>query len=836
MKTSLSIKVFSLLLAGMMAFGLAACEDDEIPSTADYEEIVAPPTEDIIKNTVEKPYAVLGEDFDELTTHVLNRMTGKRYNYAPGDSYIADDVEVVFLDYNALTDLSEHMVYEIKEVFDRGGAIYLHKPNALALLFFHLTMYGQLDDFMEWLKEQMTNGAPSTRATQEGKPLERESYIMRRDSYLDVKDLYNGQEISTQVVNVEEHEDGSSTTTTVTSTFTPDEPSAYEYGLFAERVAKWLNQDNPAATRASGMQDLEQRKSSTTLVPCRLEREGDNKVMTCMAEINAWVSTLYNFNKKQDYYHIVVEEIYPSDAFYNEVYYKRRKKGSDYALVCAGYTYGGVAVQPQWNNPKHTLVKMWNPQPSGFIWESGTQSVSGWTTDQWVGNTNGVVEPVSPEYRFGILAYNTKDEILPTYIASEKQWAIDFQHKFEFKYEKNATDGGDAISNLKLTGIPETSSPTRSSCTTRQSWNWLVGNTGPDIKDPFMLDLKCIFYANGTRAITSGSHNSRTRKEVYNGIVSIALPIPYRFTKDYQLSTNCDKSSSEWESVEKFIKTSPTYRAIAKNKYCAPSEQELDKVMWERWNAVKNELANNLPAMPALTEEIEINLTSSNGNIGLPLRIGPNGMSVCKVGSYYMNDGSFLDPATELTPEQKENCVGVVCFLSDSEQQQKGINGYAMALHDANGKPCNWGDVSIFKSRRPVGRSGYENTQFIRQMIKENGRTVNEQEFPALYYATNYSVPLPPGAKGWFLPIEHELHDVAHYMDKECFEKVGGEFFHKEHRYTSSNVVLGYNIETGKYPIEVGYMHWQGPLDTYWRTWVEEPDKHEYHVRPFIAF
>ena len=133
--------------------------------------------------------------------------------------------------------------------------------------------------------------------------------------------------------------------------------------------------------------------------------------------------------------------------------------------------------------------------------------------------------------------------------------------------------------------------------------------------------------------------------------------------------------------------------------------------MWERWNAVKNELANNLPAMPALTEEIEINLTSSNGNIGLPLRIGPNGMSVCKVGSYYMNDGSFLDPATELTPEQKENCVGVVCFLSDSEQQQKGINGYAMALHDANGKPCNWGDVSIFKSRRPVGRSGYENTQ-----------------------------------------------------------------------------------------------------------------------------
>ena len=149
MRTNLSIKALSLLLAGMMAFGFVSCKDDELEQAPDFNEPevnITIPTEDEVKTTVGKTYAVLGEHFDELTPYVMKRMTGMRYDHTPADTELADDVEIVFLDYDALMEISEEMVYEIKEVFDRGGAVYLHRPNALALMFFDLVMYDELDD------------------------------------------------------------------------------------------------------------------------------------------------------------------------------------------------------------------------------------------------------------------------------------------------------------------------------------------------------------------------------------------------------------------------------------------------------------------------------------------------------------------------------------------------------------------------------------------------------------------------------------------------------------------------------------------------------------------
>lgn len=47
MRTNLSIKALSLLLAGMMAFGLASCKDDELTPDIDEPDVNIPiPTED----------------------------------------------------------------------------------------------------------------------------------------------------------------------------------------------------------------------------------------------------------------------------------------------------------------------------------------------------------------------------------------------------------------------------------------------------------------------------------------------------------------------------------------------------------------------------------------------------------------------------------------------------------------------------------------------------------------------------------------------------------------------------------------------------------------------
>lgn len=165
MTTNLLAKYLSLLIGGTMVFVLASCKDDELAPDFDEPEVnITIPTEDEVKTTVGKNYAVLGEHFDEVAPYVLKRMTGQRYDHSPADTEMADDVEIVFLDYDALMEISEEMVYEIKEVFDRGGAVYLHKPNAMALMFFDLVMYDQLDNFMEWLEQNMNGGEALTRA------------------------------------------------------------------------------------------------------------------------------------------------------------------------------------------------------------------------------------------------------------------------------------------------------------------------------------------------------------------------------------------------------------------------------------------------------------------------------------------------------------------------------------------------------------------------------------------------------------------------------------------------------------------------------------------------
>lgn len=105
MTTNLLVKYLSLLIGGMMVLVLASCKDDELSPDFDEPEVnITIPTEDEVKTTVGKTYAVLGEHFDEVTPYVMKRMTGQRYSYSPAATELADNVEIVFLDYDALME------------------------------------------------------------------------------------------------------------------------------------------------------------------------------------------------------------------------------------------------------------------------------------------------------------------------------------------------------------------------------------------------------------------------------------------------------------------------------------------------------------------------------------------------------------------------------------------------------------------------------------------------------------------------------------------------------------------------------------------------------------
>ena len=84
----------------------------------------------------------------------------------------------------------------------------------------------------------------------------------------------------------------------------------------------------------------------TILLPCVLKRQFDEKTFTCQAELKVWVSTLYNFETKQDYYHVLLEETYPGDKFKFGQYYSQKVNKWGQRQTAAGYTYGGLYVKP----------------------------------------------------------------------------------------------------------------------------------------------------------------------------------------------------------------------------------------------------------------------------------------------------------------------------------------------------------------------------------------------------------------------------------------------------------------------------------------------------------
>ena len=621
MKTDVSFNHLFLLLAGMMAFGFVSCKDDELEQAPDFNEPevnITIPTEDEVKTIVGKTYAVLGEHFDEVTPYVMKRMTGMRYDHTPADTELADDVEIVFLDYDALMEISEEMVYEIKEVFDRGGAVYLHRPNALALMFFDLVMYDELDDFMAWLEEQLKDGGAQTKAGGKSNPLERDSYIIRRNDHLDLRDIYNGEPVTIEKTIVEETEDGTEQTRTETENVTPDEPSDYEYGLFAEKVAEWLN--GATKTRSSDGEMLNSAALETILLPCHLQRIGDKKVFTYNAELKAWVSTLYNFDTKQDYYHVLLEERYPGDLLKFDQYYSHKYDVVGHRYKVAGYTYGGLSVYPTLDTEGYTLKDMWNPQPENEGVTQKTDIIDGWNLNADLGYDDGLTAKLTG----GFTHQQTVSEISKEINVNLKKdgakysWEYDIPDKYQYKSKLGGF-------NANLVSTPDKNSISIKSCATRQSWNWLVNNTEGRGNKAFYMDVELEF--NAKYASSFGSSTGQTKTGVHKSRVRIELPVPNRFTKSFSVVADNYQDGKEMELIQTFLNSVREYKDISKG-YCAPEEKILDRQMEERWNTMLKTLESFGSKFSGLKNAYTFRLKDNKGKqIGRNLRISNKGIN-----------------------------------------------------------------------------------------------------------------------------------------------------------------------------------------------------------------
>ena len=160
-----------------------------------------------------------------------------------------------------------------------------------------------------------------------------------------------------------------------------------------------------------------------------------------------------------------------------------------------------------------------------------------------------------------------------------------------------------------------------------------------------------------------------------------------------------------------------------------------------------------------------------------------------------MSDGSFLPAKTKLTEEQKRNCIGIVCVGGTSDSKlPNGINGFAIALHDANQTPCAWGDATPFSKKGSSNwpllddGAGYNNTHnLMLAAAQRDGKEPSKEWYPVLYYALNYPVANPKSNKGWFIPSRNDLLSATSLSD-EAFEKAGGDPLVRDRVYASSSL------------------------------------------------
>ena len=855
LKTKLSIKVLSLLLAGVMTFGLASCQDDEMEFEPEPDVSIMPPTEDEVKTTVGKSYAVIGSNFDEVTPYVLKRMTGKRYDYAMSDTYIADDVEVVFIDTDALLDLSEEMAYELKDVFDRGGSIYLHKPNSFALGIYKMLMDDVLDDFMEWLKEQLEGGA-KTRTELDGDPLTRESYVMSCNRDLDVADIYDGKPVTTQVIVTDSLPDGTAQTRTEEQTFTPGEPTAYEYGRFAERIAAWINENGEPATRAvPGYSRQLNQVEITQLIPCRLQRDGDNKVLTTQAEMKAWVSCLYSFDDQQDYYHVVLQESYPGKEFYFGKYYKfGRRYGSGKVPrynYYAGYTYGGCTIHPTLHTDGFPITRAWNPQPTAEgANHTEYETIDSWSANTYIASHDGTFGLHRDAYTHRIRVEKTSDELNISMKPGDNKdytWNIDLGSPL---YYRCLTGLETLFMNSDechiLEGIPEESSLTRSTCTTRQSWNWIVANTTDRKNKPFTMDVHTTFRAKGAKwEVRDGG--IQTTQNVYDGTVSFNLPVPHRYREVYEITCDQGMEGDEWAAIEKVFQKAPSYRLVAGN-VTHYTKQKLDDEIEHRWNTFKAELQGRLID---ITGNYTFRLKNREGKeIGTPLYIGPHGGVTYEVGSYFLKDGSFLPPNTKPGAVNFTKVAGIVCYVY-SEPNEEGIRGYVMALNDARTELCAWGNTRYnfeendgegieIKTSRAMEDS-YQNTQNIMEAATFGGKepSFSKEWYAPMYFVNKYREEhkLPAVCKGWMLPAAELLtYAISNIDDRfdQNLRRVGGRLPRKDGSYYATSSVNRYS-QGPHIPENSVYSCVYGPTGFEYYVPAESMKK-QFLVRLFTAF
>lgn len=618
----------------LTSFFFTSCSDDDNDANnnnngAEMEEIEPLPTEDVIETTIVRNAAIFGNNFDEVTQKVIDRLKGVTEYLDPVTATsIPENVELIFIDNESLLKMERPAVMAIKEAFQRGATVYLHKPNDFAAALFNIAMFDDIDNFFG-------NQAKMRAQTRSGNEYQNHDlFAVRLDqSYMDADDLFNDEPIEQTFVNEDTGEE-------TTETFQPSAPTDYQLGRYAENAVKWIESENAETVRAktraaSSSTDPFAQHHIHKLISCNLNYPSISKYNKNFSDIKVdlnisvdlWIITAYSFEKQMDYYNVVMKEVFPGGTAYKGVYWNHgdnekterafyKLNGNqmeDVGFARAAYVYAGPDIyvfKPEGYTVEQPSTESPVNKNNYYIKES----YSSWGINGELGYSDGSVGgKLSFDYKKGETITSFENELEVTL---NRNYSYDNKKATYWDYEMNVNNN-----NLKYCGFVRhkkggisKDALCRKDCETKQYWEWFISNTNADISKNIEFDVVFEFPAYSAKANVTLYNDGfdLSRSILTKQKVRFKLPIPYRYNETYTTFAEKSKENiADVKAVEEALAGS-TYIKEFKFKQSNITKKALDNKLTKEWNTTIDNLLRNIQVF--VDNEVSVYLNDSKGN------------------------------------------------------------------------------------------------------------------------------------------------------------------------------------------------------------------------------
>lgn len=604
-----------------------SCSDDDNDANnnangAEMEEIEPLPTEDVIETTIVRNAAIFGNNFDEVTQKVIDRLKGVTEYLDPVTaSSIPENVELIFIDNESLLKMERPAVMAIKEAFQRGATVYLHKPNDFAAALFNIAMFDDIDNFFG-------NKAKMRAQTRSGNEFQsHDLFAVRLDqSYMDADDLFNDKPIEQTFVNEDTGEE-------TTETFQPSAPTDYQLGRYAENAVKWIESENAETVRAktraaSSSTDPFAQHHIHKLISCNLNYPSISKYNKNFSDIKVdlnisvdlWIITAYSFEKQMDYYNVVMKEVFPGATAYKGQYWiagidektgwafdkLNLKQKEDIGFARGAYVYAGPDIyvfKPEGYTVEQPSTESPVNKNNYYIKES----YSSWGIKGELGYSDGSVGgKLSFDYRKGETITSFENELEVTL---NRNYSYENRKATYWDYEMNVKNN-----NLKYCGLKKGISEDalcRKDCETKQYWEWFISDTNADISKNIEFDVVFEFPAYSAKCNYYLGFDI-SRSVLTKQKVRFKLPIPYRYNETYTTFAEKSKENiADVKAVEEALAGS-TYIKEFKFKQSNITKKALDNKLTKEWNTTIDNLLRNIQVF--VDNEVSVYLNDSKGN------------------------------------------------------------------------------------------------------------------------------------------------------------------------------------------------------------------------------